>query len=46
MELNTKKSDLHHTRNITPKRVTRACVAHLRGIVPGQHRNVVSVASR
>ena len=31
-----KKSNLHYTRRITPKRVT-SCGAHLRGLVRGQH---------
>ena len=31
-----KKSSLHHTRDITPKRVTIGEV-HLRGAAPGQH---------
>ena len=31
-----KKSNLHYTRRITPKRVT-SCGAHLRGLAPGRH---------
>ena len=31
-----KKSNLHYTRRITPKRVT-SCGAHLRGLAPGLH---------
>ena len=31
-----KKSNLHYTRRITPKRVT-SCGAHFRGLAPGQH---------
>ena len=31
-----KKSNLHYTRDITPKRVPSGG-AHLRGLVPGQH---------
>ena len=34
--LYTKKSNLHHTRGITPKRVTSGG-AHLRGIASEQH---------
>ena len=32
----SKKSNLHYTRRITPKRVT-SCGAHLRGLAPGLH---------
>ena len=38
-----KKSNLHYTRGITPKLVT-SCGAHLRGLAPGQCKNVVAVA--
>ena len=40
-----KKSHLHYTRSITPKRVTSGGI-HLRDMAPGQHRNVAAVASR
>ena len=42
------KSNLHYTRDITPKRA-RIDGAHLRGVVPGQHSSdekVVMAASR
>ena len=34
--VNQKKSNLHYTRRITPKRVTSGG-AHLRGLAPGLH---------
>ena len=34
--IKSKKSNLHYTRGITPKRVT-SCGAHLRCLAPGQH---------
>ena len=41
------KPDLHHTRGITPKRVTSGG-AHLRGLAPGQHScaETLQLASR
>ena len=39
------KSSRHYTRGIKPECVTSDGV-HLRGLAPGQHRNVTSVASR
>ena len=43
----SKKSNLHYTRHVTPKRVT-SCWAHLRGLAPGQHssKEASMVASR
>ena len=36
VEIEIKKSNLHYTRGITPKRVTSGG-AHLRGLAPGLH---------
>ena len=40
-----KKSNLHHTRGVTPKRETSGR-AHLHDSGPEQHRNVAAEASR
>ena len=36
-----KKSNLHYTRDITPKRVASSGI-HLRGLVPGHHSSEAS----
>ena len=43
--LNQKKSNLHYTRRITPKRVS-SCGTHLRGLAPGQHNSEESSQRR
>ena len=42
--VNKSKTNLHHARDITPKRVTSG-EAHLRCFAPGQHKNVAAVTS-
>ena len=39
------KSNVYYARNITPKRVMSEG-DHLRGLAPGQHRNIAAVTSR